>query len=205
MKNSKRKEIIIASDYFLEILGIKTIINTNAVQCNVAEVYNFVDLKNVLKDLKSKQKFVIVTENFISEKNGIDTIIDVCDKCNLMYVCDKIPENNKIKYFILKTNNIKDACNKFTEFLNINDVEKSNKTNNTTTDKSILSDREIEVLKEVASGLSNKEIAEKLFISINTVISHRKKITDKLDIKSISGLTVYALMHDLINPEEVKI
>jgi DNA-binding NarL/FixJ family response regulator len=67
----------------------------------------------------------------------------------------------------------------------------------------ILSTREIEVLQKVAKGLSNKEISEQLFISINTVITHRKNITEKLGIKTISGLTVYALMNSMINPEEI--
>ena len=62
-----------------------------------------------------------------------------------------------------------------------------------------LSQREKEVLKEVALGLSNKEIADKLFISIHTVISHRKNITEKLGVKSISGLTVYAVMNNLLD------
>lgn len=68
-----------------------------------------------------------------------------------------------------------------------------------------LSLREIEILKEVALGYSNKEIADRLFISINTVITHRKNITDKLGIKTIAGLTVYALMNNLINPKDVTI
>ena len=52
-------------------------------------------------------------------------------------------------------------------------------------------------------GYANKEIAEKLFISIHTVISHRKNITDKLGIKSISGLTVYAILNKLIDTENI--
>ncbi len=62
-----------------------------------------------------------------------------------------------------------------------------------------LSSREIDVLKLVALGYSNKEIAEKLFISIHTVMSHRKNITEKLGIKSISGLTVYAIINNYID------
>ena len=69
-------------------------------------------------------------------------------------------------------------------------------------ESSVLSDREIDVLKEVSKGYSNKEIADRLFISINTVITHRKKITEKLEIKTIAGLTVYALMNKLIRPED---
>lgn len=66
-----------------------------------------------------------------------------------------------------------------------------------------LSTREIEVLTEVARGLTNKEIAETLNISMNTVMSHRKNITAKLNIKTVSGLTFYALMNGLISGEEV--
>jgi len=62
-----------------------------------------------------------------------------------------------------------------------------------------LSEREIDVLKLVALGYANKEIAEKLFISIHTVMSHRKNMTEKLGIKSISGLTVYAIINNYID------
>lgn len=56
-----------------------------------------------------------------------------------------------------------------------------------------LSDRETDVLKELIAGLSNKEIADKLNISIHTVVSHRKNITEKTGIKSLPGLTIYAI------------
>ena len=69
-------------------------------------------------------------------------------------------------------------------------------TKNRTTNQ--LSSREIEVLKLVALGQSNKQISEKLFISIHTVITHRKHITSKLGIKSISGLTLYAVINSMI-------
>lgn len=75
-------------------------------------------------------------------------------------------------------------------------------------ESSELTTREKDVLKLVALGHSNKEIADQLFISIHTVISHRKNITEKLGIKSISGLTVYAILNklidtDTINPEDL--
>ncbi len=66
-----------------------------------------------------------------------------------------------------------------------------------------LSAREIEVLVLVVKGLINKEIADKLNISQTTVISHRKNITDKLGIKSVSGLTIYAVMHGYIEVDRI--
>ena len=62
----------------------------------------------------------------------------------------------------------------------------------------LLSAREIEVLVLITKGLINKEIADKLNISLTTVITHRKNITEKLGIKSVSGLTIYAVMNGYI-------
>jgi DNA-binding NarL/FixJ family response regulator len=67
-----------------------------------------------------------------------------------------------------------------------------------------LSDRETEILRLVALGLTNNEIGEKLFISVHTVMTHRKNITRKLGIKTVSGLTVYAILNKLIMAEELK-
>jgi DNA-binding NarL/FixJ family response regulator len=67
-----------------------------------------------------------------------------------------------------------------------------------------LTEREKEVLVELVKGYTNKEIGENLNLSVHTVISHRKNITRKLDIKSSSGLTIYAIMNRLISIDEVK-
>ncbi|KAA6344739.1 Oxygen regulatory protein NreC [termite gut metagenome] len=61
-----------------------------------------------------------------------------------------------------------------------------------------LSAREIEVLVLIGKGLLNKEIADKLNISLTTVITHRKNIIEKLGIKSVSGLTMYAVMNGYV-------
>ncbi len=66
-----------------------------------------------------------------------------------------------------------------------------------------LSPREIEVLILITKGFINKEIADKLSISLTTVISHRKNITEKLGIKSASGLAVYAVMHGYIEADSI--
>lgn len=66
-----------------------------------------------------------------------------------------------------------------------------------------LSQRELEVLRLVVLGYINKEIADKLSISLTTVITHRKHITEKLGIKSVSGLAVYAIMNGIVSADEV--
>lgn len=67
-----------------------------------------------------------------------------------------------------------------------------------------LSEREREILICIARGMSNKDVADKLFISINTVLTHRKNIFRKLDIHSISGLTIYAVVNGLITLDEIR-
>ncbi|MBO6249499.1 MAG: response regulator transcription factor [Bacteroidales bacterium] len=67
-----------------------------------------------------------------------------------------------------------------------------------------LSSREKEILVCVAKGMLNKEIADKLCLSIYTVITHRKNITRKLGIKTVSGLTLYALLNGLIDMSSVQ-
>ncbi len=74
-----------------------------------------------------------------------------------------------------------------------------------TTTSEELSTRERDVLRLVAMGFPNKEIADKLFISIHTVVTHRKNITEKLGIKSISGLTVFAIINGIIDSDSINV
>jgi DNA-binding NarL/FixJ family response regulator len=71
-------------------------------------------------------------------------------------------------------------------------------------EQSTLSAREKEIITCVVRGLTNKEIAQTLFLSTHTVISHRRNIARKLEIHSTAGLTVYAIMNKLIEIDEIK-
>ncbi len=68
-----------------------------------------------------------------------------------------------------------------------------------------LSEREKEIIVQVVKGLSNKEIAEALFISVNTVMTHRRNIARKLQIRSAAGLTIYAIVNGLVNLDDVQL
>ncbi|MBQ3868132.1 MAG: response regulator transcription factor [Clostridia bacterium] len=63
----------------------------------------------------------------------------------------------------------------------------------------ILSDREVEVMSLIVQGYINKEIADRLNIGLSTVITHRKNIMEKLGMKSVSALTIYAVMHGYVD------
>ena len=67
-----------------------------------------------------------------------------------------------------------------------------------------LSVREREIVVCVVKGLTNREIAEQLYLSAHTVITHRRNIARKLQIHSASGLTVYAIVNKLIELDDIK-
>ena len=71
-------------------------------------------------------------------------------------------------------------------------------------DSNVLSQREKEIVVCVVKGLTNKAIADTLFISIHTVITHRRNIARKLQIHSPAGLTIYAIVNKLVDLQDVK-
>jgi len=71
-------------------------------------------------------------------------------------------------------------------------------------DTEALSQREKEIITLVVKGLTNKEIAEQLYLSIHTVITHRRNIARKLQIHSPAGLTIYAIVNKLVELKDVE-
>ena len=109
-------------------------------------------------------------------------------------------DKNILKYFkeIIELNDNKQkVVNKILNLLNNNDEAASQ---NESVD---LSNREVDVLVCVAKGMTNKDISDMLNISVHTVITHRKNIVKKTGIKSVSGLTVYALLNNLVEESEI--
>ena len=90
-----------------------------------------------------------------------------------------------------------DLMNTLNRIIGSKNSKKSTEKNQT------LTEREITILKYITLGLTNQEIAEKLFLSVHTVMTHRKNITKKLGIKTVSGLTVYALLNKIIEIQEI--
>lgn len=68
-----------------------------------------------------------------------------------------------------------------------------------------LSQREKDIIAEIAKGFSNKEVGDRLCISPHTVATHRRNIQSKLDIHSAQGLTLYAIIHNLINVDDIRL
>lgn len=76
--------------------------------------------------------------------------------------------------------------------------------NSDNTDKQELSQREIEIVINIVKGMTNKQIAENLHLSVHTVMTHRRNISSKLQIHTSAGLTIYAIVNKLVSLDEIK-
>lgn len=72
-------------------------------------------------------------------------------------------------------------------------------------EKESLSSREKEIISYVVRGFTNQEIADKLFLSVHTVTTHRRNIAKKLQIHSATGLTIYAIVNKIVDLSEIKL
>ena len=147
-------------------------------------------VKEYLPDL------ILINTSFLSEDQMTELMFEKGKEVQILYVFNSLlPIDAPLNQ--LSILDAKSALvDKITSVLT-----KVEKTQNN--DNEELSPREKAILKQVALGLTNKEIAEKTYISTHTVISHRKNITRKLGIKTVSGLTVYAILNNIIQMDDI--
>lgn len=186
-------EIAIITPDTLSAIGLKRLLQEINADCTVRTFANFGAFADDTPDMYtwyfvSSQTYVLYNPFFLPRKNK--TVI-------LMHGVGGtvLPSGNHILNIFLPEQKIKSALERFLQ-------EKRPLPTPEEEDKD-LSVREIEVLVLVSKGLINKEIAEKLNISLTTVITHRKNITEKLGIKSVSGLTMYAVMNGYIEADRI--
>lgn len=194
-----KTKVCIADKHFIHRLGVKTILSVIGIEPDLYEADSLETTLSCLSEINDV-KYLIVAQDVLHPKlnKSLRKIKNQNPNAKLLVVCDGPCQAVRGAKLITENDTRQEVLEKFQNFFFNSEPE------STDDDSALLSERETEVLKTVALGYSNKETAEKLFISINTVISHRKNITEKLGIKTIAGLTVYAVMHDLIKPEDVK-
>jgi len=194
------KFIVIEKSYLIR-KGIVSIINRIEKASVVCELDT---LENISCEIhKYNPDFLVLNANLINdiEKYNILTIeFDIFRK-GIAIISTDIYNNEIISKFrekIYIEENKKDIFQKIENLINEISFQEPLIIQNE------LSKREITILKLVAKGLTNKEIADKLFLSTHTVITHRKNITNKLGIKTISGLIVYAILNNIISLSDLK-
>ena len=124
-------------------------------------------------------------------KSGIKYIALVCS----------VIENNALKEYdesIAICDDIDIITSKINHLLHTEEEEEKDNEQET------LSQREKEIITCVVKGMTNKAIADKLFLSIHTVITHRRNIARKLHIHSPAGLTIYAIVNTLVELQDIK-
>ena len=197
---SKTKKVIVVSNAFLLTAGVENLVLELSGML-VDHVFIGSERNLCEKIISRKPEFVIIDPKSISQK-----LIPLLRELNnekiikVIGVISSTSDQNIISKFSY-TLNIQDNKYQLVESLqkivgkrNIEDAS----------NEQLLSKRENEILRQLALGLTNQEVADKLFLSVHTVMTHRKKITRKLGIKTVSGLTVFALMNKLVDIREVE-
>lgn len=151
------------------------------------EAFGLEALKKI-KELYKSAKVLAITPSLSKQtihkslKNGVDSyLLDDCDKQEIL---EAVEDTHNGKQFY---------CG-----MVINILAESNEENPDCEGIS-LSEREIEIIKLISDGLTNKEIADKLYLSTHTVNTHRKNIMHKLNIKNTAGIVIYAVKENIIN------
>ncbi len=214
--NQHRIKIIIADDHEIVLDGYKSILNTIETMQVVAVANNGLDVLNLMQ---SHQADVVLLDLNMPKLDGIET----AKQLKLNYPFTKIiiltmfGDAAHIKQMVdigvdgyLLKNSDKQTLIRAIEFVHEGKsffdadvtkmiLNKFKQTIEVDDEKVILSDRELEIITLVAKGVSNNEIAERLFISPHTVKTHRKNINFKLNIHNATELINFAKQHQLIS------
>ena len=192
---NNRPKIAIIDPNTLSVLGLKSILQTvmpimtvdtfgsfTELEANHPEQYfhYFVSMNVVLENkpffLAQRKKTIVLTLS-------LDTMSQLSDFHSL---CINVPESELIRSLLILEQHAHGHGQNLPAMPKV-------------LQQKILSDREIEVMSLIVQGFINKEIADKLNIGLSTVITHRKNIMEKLGLKSVSALTIYAVTHGYVD------
>jgi len=189
--------ILIAIPGYLYRKGLEVIVREQNAQVKIHSVSTSEGLNSFLKS--AKPSLIFAYSDFISI---VKPYIQMNDGVQLVRVLNEKPEALSNESFQTDVLYITDEESSVLKKVKRN-IALTKKRNIHENQDSGLSEREQDVIREIALGKTNKEIADDLFISAHTVITHRKNITRKLGIKTVSGLTVYAILNKIIQMEEI--
>jgi len=209
--------IAIVDDHNLFRKGLKLLLSKSA-NSLINNIYEYSNGKDFINDLDLKKTELVLMDIAMPEMDGIETSIKALKiKPNLniialtMYSDENYYNsmiNAGVKGFLLKEAEINEVIkaintvisgnNYFSVDVLCNIIKQKNTQNTILPIDCDLSDREIEVLHEICNGLSNQEIANKLFLSKRTVDKHRANILAKTNCKNTANLVVFAMKNNLV-------
>lgn len=194
-----RPRIAIIDPNTLAVLGLKNILQS-VVPIMEVETFSsfddfFVSTPDSFFHFFAAQTIVLENIAFFNERKQKTILLTISNDSNSQLsgfhcICVSVSEDELVRNLLMVVQHGHAGGKKFPE---IPQVLKNK----------VLTNRELEVLSLVVQGYINKEIAIKLKISLTTVITHRKNITEKLGMKSVSALTIYAVMHGYVDINKI--
>lgn len=198
---AERLSVILIEDAFLIQSGIQSLLNEFS-GLKVKAVFDGSEKLLTDKVLAQKPDVLIVDPNSIktelisflrdldvSKSTQIIGLVDSKTADNIVSRFQQVLNYRECKYDLLQ--NLKAILGKRISPVSKNTAEKE------------LSEREKTILIQIVQGQTTQEIADELFLSIHTINTHRKNLTNKLGIKTVSGLTVYALINKLVDIRDI--
>lgn len=197
-----KKSVILVSPSEIVARGLEVVIGDSG-EFRVEEIFH--DLSRPVEArLRIVDPDIVIIDptvfDFKSRKEGRGRLADICDSIVMALDVSGLTDDVLRQYD--GSVSIYDSPDEVLR--KVRSSMESKQTDSPMSDGGELSSREKEILVCVAKGMLNKEIADKLNLSIYTVITHRKNITRKIGIKTVAGLTVYALLNNLIDMNSVQ-
>lgn len=192
-----KTNIIIVESSFILYQGLQKALQISDI---LTDIFHTEDLSEVEKLLRKTPESIIFINPSVAQFNSknFQNLRKCYSESLWIAFAYQLFEEQLLSLFDA-TININDTPEKISE--TIKSLRFSEEHSAGANNEKLLSEREIEVLKQLALGLSSKEIAEKLNISTNTATTHRKNISQKTGIKTVSGLTIYAVVNKHITLE----
>lgn len=164
-------------------------------------VHTLRDPFTLLQTVKSLRPDIVIVSCNICSPPMIETVRTIADlpKTRFVLYCETITDEllaERCEGHLSAEESDKEVIDLITSLLTADEREEV---------PGELTPRERDIIIGVVKGMTNKEIADELFISPNTVTTHRRNIVKKLDIHSASGLTVYAIMNKLVSLQDIEI
>lgn len=200
--------IFIVDDHYMVIEGIRSLLQH---ETNIEWMGHATNAASCLAFLKTKQPDVILMDVSLPDKSGIDLCKEVKELYPLVLVLGLSTFNqraiiqnmidNGASGYVLKNvtkEELLEAVTSIVKGKNYFSHEVAQSLHKKGTEATVITRREKEVLQLVAEGLTNNEIAEKLFISIATVNTHRKSLLEKFQVKNTATLIGKAIKGGII-------
>ena len=164
-------------------------------------VHTLRDPFTLLQTVKSLRPDIVIASCNVCSPPMIETVRTIADlpKARFILYCETITDEllaERCEGHLSAEESDKEVIDLITSLLTADEREEV---------PGELTPRERDIIIGVVKGMTNKEIADELFISPNTVTTHRRNIVKKLDIHSASGLTVYAIMNKLVSLQDIEI